>query len=619
MRKLIGIVGAMMFACVRLSGQVNIVGSLHGVVTDPQDKSVPLAAVELRNTETGAKLSQLSTSDGAYSFGRVTPGLYNIAVKKDGFQTSTREGIVIDVNSAAVVDVQLRVGQTAEVVTVGAGAEVVKSQSSDMSVLVNERLLEDLPLNGRNFQILTLLTPGVGSIGATNNPSISGTRFSSNTWTIDGAIATDERTPSGVAGYSGAAGYGVGAPSVIPAESLREFRIISADADATFGRGSGGQVTMVTKSGTSVLHGAAYEYLRNNDFDARDFFNRGPFLDSQGRALVPPFKMNLFGTSLGGPIVIPRFVKRSDSRHFFFFNFEGYRQRLQAQTNVSAVVPNGALISMIPGDLGKLYRTFYIDRGIVPSSGNPAGTFVPLAATPAATAPYLAAGFNPSTVANAGTVLLNLTPISNVNQNAVVARTDHRWADRWSSSFRFAMNRGNQLSNPTTGLQADLGVDRRSWYDGVANLTYTVSSAQIFEIRAAVQRTDYRTGSFGGTDPRLVAIGVSENLGLSVSSTATGLQNLAVVPGAGFLDNQTDPQIAFLHTYAKGRLTLRSGMDVRWVQANVANYSGTTPTYTFTGFLGTNGILGSAAGQAQAVAASAKATSLFGANGGDSA
>jgi hypothetical protein len=117
----------------------------------------------------------------------------------------------------------------------------------------------------------------------------------------------------------------------------------------------------------------------------------------------------------------------------------------------------------------------------------------------------------------------------------------------------------------------------------------------------------------------LVAIGVSENLGLSVSSTATGLQNLAVVPGAGFLDNQTDPQIAFLHTYAKGRLTLRSGMDVRWVQANVANYSGTTPTYTFTGFLGTNGILGSAAGQAQAVAASAKATSLFGANGGDSA
>ena len=97
MRKLMGTAAAILFAYMRLAGQVNIVGSLHGVITDQQDKSIPLALVELRNTETGAKLSQLSASDGTYSFGRVTPGAYSVAVKKDGFQTSTCDGIVIDV------------------------------------------------------------------------------------------------------------------------------------------------------------------------------------------------------------------------------------------------------------------------------------------------------------------------------------------------------------------------------------------------------------------------------------------------------------------------------------------------------------------------------------------
>jgi hypothetical protein len=178
---------------------------------------------------------------------------------------------------------------------------------------------------------------------------------------------------------------------------------------------------MVTKSGTSTFHGAGYEYLRNNALDARDFFNRGPFLDPLGRAKVPPFRYNLFGASLGGPIVLPRLGRIGGGKHFFFFNYEGYRQRLQAQTNVSAVAPNADLISLIPGDLGKLYRTFYIDRGIVSASGNPTGSFVPLAATSAAAVPYNTAGFNPSlfdgNLANgeAGTVLLNLRPLSNVN------------------------------------------------------------------------------------------------------------------------------------------------------------------------------------------------------------
>ena len=307
-------------------------------------------------------------------------------------------------------------------------------------------------------------------------------------------------------------------------------------------------------------------------------------------------------------------------KHFFFLNYEGYRQRLQAQTNVSTVVPNADLIGLIPGDLGKLFHTYYIDRGIVPATGNPAGSFVPLSGSGAA--PYLAAGFNPAlfdgNAANgeAGTSVINLAPVSNINQNAVVARTDHQWNERWSSSFRFISSRSDQLSNPTTGLSADLSKGAQRWCDGVANVTWQISPVQILDLRAAVQRSEYTTGSAGGTDPRLLAIGVSPQFGLTIASTATGLSNLAVVPGAGFLDNQSVPQTSLLHTYTRGRLIVRSGVDIRWIQANVANYSGTTPTWTFTGFLGANGLLGSQAGQAQTVAASAKATSLFGVNGG---
>jgi Carboxypeptidase regulatory-like domain len=619
MRKLIGTVAAVAFVSIPLFGQVNAVGSLHGLITDQQDAAVPQAVIELQNTGTGARQTQVSTSDGSYAFGRVTPGKYKVTAKKDGFQTASRDGIVIDVNDAVVADFQLQVGQTTEAITVGVGAEALKSQSTEISLLVGERRISDLPLNGRNFQILTLLTPGVGTVGAYNNPTISGTRFSTNTFTLDGADSSDERTPQGVSSYAGAAGFAtgfLGAPSVIPTESLQEFRMVAANADATFGRGSGGQIEMVTKSGTSVFHGSGYEYLRNNDFDARDFFNRGPFLDSQGRAKVPPFKFNLFGASLGGPILLPGPGNARREKHFFFVNYEGYRQRLQAQTNVSAVVPNAALISMMPGDLGKLYKAFYVDRGIVPTTGNPAGQFIPLAPTSAAAAPYLAAGFDPALVNGAGTVLLNLTPTSNIDQNAIVARTDHHWTDRWSSSFRFIGNRSNQLSNPTTGLAADLSKGIQHWYAGTAGIIFAATPRQIFEARASIQRSEYQTGSAGGTDPRLTTIGVSGSYGLTITSTATGLANLAVVPGAGFLDNQNVPQLSLLHTYTHGRLTLRSGVDVRWIQANVANYSGTTPAYTFTGFLGANGLLGTAANQPEAIAASARATSLFGSNGG---
>ena len=596
--------------------------SVSGAITlsfeDASGARVPGVQFVLTNDATSVERRATANAEGWVTISLLPPGTYTVTAEKAGFKPISISRIMLEVDDQLDVRVKMQVGDVQNSISVTGDPLLLQSESGNQSLVVNERRISDLPLNGKNFLILAELVPGVGTVPSYNNPNLNGTRFSANTFTLDGADSSDERTPQGMASYSGAAGFAngfTGAPNIIPVESLQEFRVIAADADATFGRGSGGQIDMVTRSGTSTFHGAGYEYLRNNAFDARDFFNRGPFLDSQGHARVPPFRYNLFGASAGGPVILPGITK-GRGKHFFFANYEGYRQRLQSQTNVSAVVPNAELIGMIPGDLGKLYRTFYIDRGIVPASGNPAGAFVPLAATATAAAPYLAAGFSPSAVNGAGTVLLNLTPVSNINQNAVVARTDHRWNDHWTTSFRFIANRSDQLSNPTTGLAADLSKGTQHWYDGVASLTFEASPAQNIEIRAAVQRSEYLSGSAGGTDPRLIAIGVSDKLGLTVTSTATGLANLAVVPGAGFLDDQSVPQASAIHTFIRGRLLVRSGVDVRWIQANVANYSGTTPTYTFTGFLGPNGLLGAQASQAQAIAASARSTSLFGVNGG---
>jgi hypothetical protein len=180
------------------------------------------------------------------------------------------------------------------------GTEVVQATSSSISLLVDESRVRDLPLNSKNFQRLVYLAPGVVG-GFAANPSASGSRGSGNNWTIDGLGANEERE-AGIGLSPAGNPPAVPIPNVLSTEAVQEFRVISANPDATFGRGSGAQINVITKSGTNQLHGSLYEYLRNDKTDARDFFNRGPFFDSKGRAQPPPFRQNLFGGSVGGPI-----------------------------------------------------------------------------------------------------------------------------------------------------------------------------------------------------------------------------------------------------------------------------------------------------------------------------
>jgi hypothetical protein len=578
-------------------------GALSGRVTDASDAVVADAVVTLTHVDTNAVSATVTEADGGYRFTRVTPGRYRLSIEKTGFQLTIKDGLAIAVNQQPVMDVVLEVGGVQDSVSVVAAVPLVQSQSAEVSGLVDERRVRELPLNGENFQRLALLAPGVAG-GNANNPSFSGARPATNSYVLDGTSFNDERGASGgLALAGGAADFGGGSPNLVSTEAIREFRVITSNADATFGRSSGAQVNVVTRSGTNAFDGSTYYYGRNDKLDARDFFNFGPFFDDRGRAVTPPFEQHLYGLTLGGPL--------QRNKHFFFGSFEGFRQKLE-QT-ASATVPNAALIAQIPGDLQRVFETFYIGAGIVTPTGNPVGRF---SALPAATrAAAIAAGFPTAPFDGdpgndeAGTVLLSTANTRNVTQDGALFRTDHQLSDRLTASARYAFSNPNLESN-TQAVTGSATETIRRWRSGTAQALWTLSARQLLEIRGGLLQSRRRDRPTSGVDPQLLAMGVTPEYGFRARVNGTALSLLEVPPGLGFLDNQTVPQISASHTWTRGNLILRSGLDVRRTDIDVTVVSNVA-FYNFNGFIGPTGILGTTFGQPQAVAGETVAT-LYG-------
>jgi hypothetical protein len=393
--------------------QTTVNSSLRGRITDANGASIPGAIVTLVNTETNLSITTTSDDEGRYTIPRIGPGAYSLAVEQRGFRREVRSGMRFTVNETVVVDVVLAPGEISETIEIDAGTPLVQSQSVELSALVNERRLRELPLNGKDFNKLVLLAPGVvPTSSSTNSPAVAGARTTTNNYTIDGVATNDERV-DGLPPGGGFNSLGNAIPNIVSTEALREFRVITSNADATYGRGSGGQINVITKSGTNRFHGSAYEFLRNDRVDARDIFNTGPFLNKDGSARTPPFRQNLYGGTVGGPI-------RHD-RHFFFVSYEGFQQRREQTTALT--LPNADLIKLIPGDLGKLFRTLYFGGGIVPSSGN-IGSFALFTSgdrTAARNAGFPAALFDADlSNGEAGTLLISSTLQSDYQQNAIL-------------------------------------------------------------------------------------------------------------------------------------------------------------------------------------------------------
>jgi hypothetical protein len=586
-----------------LYGQISITGSVRGKISDANNAVVTGSSVTLRNTENNNQFNAEVDENGEFIFPRVPVGNYQMTVEKQGFQTISRN-FRVTVNENVVADAVLSAATVTETVTITADEALLKTQTSDVSLLVDERRVKELPLNGKNFQRLVLLAPGVAG-GNVNNPSINGARPLTNTYSIDGVSANDERGAGGLSlDGGGAAGFTNASPNLVSTEAVREFNIITSNADASFGRGSGGQINLVTKSGTNGFRGSAYGYLRNDAFDARDFFNTGPFRDSQGRAVVPPFRQYLYGGNFGGRIV--------KDKHFFFTNYEGFRQKLE-QT-ASATVPNAALISLIPGDLRTIYRTFYVDRGLVPTSGLPSnGTFLALPAATVTSA--LNAGFNPvlfdGNQANgeAGQIILSTTNTRDVKQDSFLIRTDHQFSDKLNLSFRYG------YANPilTSNNRAVAGVfieNKRNWQSFAGQAVYSFEPTKLLELRFGYLRSRIQDRPRDGVESRFTALGINSEIGFTSVTLGSSLSRLEIPGAFGFVDNQDVPQFDLIYTQTNGKITFRTGLEIRRPTIEVLRISN-APFFQFSGFVGANGLIGANPSQAQALVTEASGT-LYG-------
>lgn len=308
--------------------------TLSGGVADPSGHLILGADVAIQNDATGVIYSAKTNSSGMYLVPVLPPGHYHVQVSKAGFKTIIKADVILNVESAVALNFVLPVGATSESVTVDAGSSTVNTTDASVSTVIDRKFVENMPLNGRSFQDLISLAPGVMNqtpqytqnqiVGGGGDFVVNGQRAQSNYYTVDGVTAN---ISSGNGGGTGAASTGgvLGATTalgttqtLVPVDALQEFRIVTSTYSAEFGRSPGGQFAMATRSGSGEIHGSAYEYLRNDFFDANNWFN-----DHYGLP-TPALRQSDFGGTLGGPVILPKLYD-GRNRTFFFFAYEGLR------------------------------------------------------------------------------------------------------------------------------------------------------------------------------------------------------------------------------------------------------------------------------------------------------
>jgi hypothetical protein len=305
--------------------------SIMGSVQDMSGAALPAAAVTVKHVETGLTRTVQADSSGNYNIPSLPVGQYEVTAEKMGFRREVRRGIDLVVAQEARVNLILQVGGIEQEVTVTADAPLVNTTLSSTSGLVTESQIKDLPLNGRSFdQLLTLNTGTVNNSSNVNNGiwtafSVAGKRPETNRFTINGIDYMGGNANGQYITPMGASGQLLGV------EAVREYNVLQHTYGAEYGKRAGGQISIVTSSGTNQFHGDVFEYLRNSAFDARNFFDQV--------IGTPPFKRHQFGGAVGGPI--------KKDKLFFFANYEGFQQRL-AVSNVAIVPDSQARLGFLP-------------------------------------------------------------------------------------------------------------------------------------------------------------------------------------------------------------------------------------------------------------------------------
>jgi hypothetical protein len=486
-----------LFALLYLAAPVDLhaqvtTADLVGTVKDGSGAVVAGAQVAATNEATGVSRAVHTDTEGNFLITQLHPGRYTLTAEIPGFRKLVQKGIELQVNQRAQIDLVLQIGEVSEIVAVEGTAPLLESQSSVLGSVISETQVQDLPLNGRNFVQLAILTPGVtgtgygarGTIMSGTRPDdqrpgselfVNGNRENSNNYLYDGIDNNDRLTLALV---------------IRPAiEAIKEFKIQTNLYSAEQGRNPGGQVDVVTKSGTNEIHGAAYEFLRNSALDAKNFFDRPA-------DKIPPFKQNQFGFAIGGPI--------KKNRTFFFGDADFFRQRL-ARTFVNTV-PTARMRS---GDFSEIPGIIYDPQTTRVDPNNPSGMirdpFPGNIIAPNRFDPVSAKLMNayplPTSSALSNNLVTNPTKKQDWNQFDV--RVDHQINNANNFFTRYSYSKTDTVSPLTfpavqiPGVPQAIGVGNEDTFAGTAaltaqhvvlNLVHTFSPRVIADVRAGFNR-----------------------------------------------------------------------------------------------------------------------------------
>jgi hypothetical protein len=455
-------------------------GSITGTVKDPSGAAVSGAKVVVTSPERGITREMDTNASGDYNQSALPPGNYDIIVTAGGFKKFQAKAVKLDVAEKARVDVSLEVGAVStEVIVQGENVAQVETQSSELAGTVTGKEITQLELNGRNFTSLVTLVPGVSNQTGQDEPSVgingsvafsmNGGRVEYNNWELDGGDNMDNGSNGTLNVY----------PSL---DAISEFKVLTSNYGAQYGRNGSGTVEVETKSGTSAFHGDAYEFLRNDAFNAQNFFN-DPSHGNTGK--IPAYKKNDFGYTLGGPVFIPNVYNTNKQKTFFFWSQEWRRERVPNTFNVpvpfsaeragdfSDVCPNPQSLSFQDCPIDPSTGTFFVNNQV---PVDPAATAL-LPLIPVATV---------DTPGGASFVQTQTLPTS---WREELVRVDHNINDHNRVTFRYIHDSWNTVESSTIWTGSSFPTVRTG-FNGpgvsmVARLTSTISPTLLNEFVAS--------------------------------------------------------------------------------------------------------------------------------------
>ncbi|HEY7184660.1 MAG TPA: TonB-dependent receptor [Blastocatellia bacterium] len=485
--------------------------ALSGIVADQNGAAVPGVAVRVVQSATGLSRETITRGDGSYVMPALPVGKYVVTFTKAGFRTVRIEDVDQIVGVTRTLNATLTVAENNVEITVRAAAAQLDQTTASLGGRIERKQISELPLNGRNWYSLTALTPGAIDSGGSNMRSIrfAGRGTDENNFTLDGVDAT---------GIVNQAQRGQGRMT-IPMESIEEFRVESSLYTAELGAAAGGQVSITSPSGTNNLHGGAYEYWRNDALNARS-----PLDPSS----PPPFLLNQFGASLGGPIV--------PNKTFFYASYEGYRQRL-GQT-ITGFVPTDSFRSGVSPSLAQV-----------------------IAAFPRANGPALDANIASYTFQGS----------QKVDENSGMIRLDHRFGEKLTGFLRY--NQDEAVSNvPTGSIGLTQTVDTLP-KNGVAELLQVISPTLTNEYKFGLNQEITYTRT---------------NSPLSYTISAPGFSS--ITNGSSRVERGTTLSWLDNLNWARGRHVVKTGVEVRYVEINQGSSASGTLTYSSLGNFAANAL-----------------------------